>query len=157
MIRFLLALLILAFAPLTAATAAEDGKAYRWPLVIETQAGERHVFDIEIARTRREMMQGLMHRTELDTYAGMLFAFDRESELSFWMKNTLIPLDLLFIRENGSIHHIHANAVPLDLTPIPSNGPAKAVLEINGGMAEELNIKPGDIIIHPFFGNTLAE
>ncbi|MCI5059520.1 MAG: DUF192 domain-containing protein, partial [Alphaproteobacteria bacterium] len=96
--------------------------------------------------------KGLMHRTELPENAGMLFWFGgREQERRFWMKNTLIPLDMLFIKANGTIHHIHENAVPHDLTGISSKGPVAAVLEINGGLSQTWVLAAGDRVVHPYF------
>jgi uncharacterized membrane protein (UPF0127 family) len=74
----------------------------------------------------------------------MIFPFDAPRDAAFWMKNTLIPLDMIFVRADGSIANIAANTVPLSLDPVPSDGPVKAVLEIAGGRAAELGIKPGD-------------
>ena len=108
-------------------------------------------FDIELALNRAQQSQGLMNRTNMAEDAGMLFVFPDEAERGFWMKNTLIPLDMIFIKANGVIHHIHENAVPHDLTSIKSNGPVMAVLEINGGLSQKLNIKVGDSVNHPFF------
>ncbi|MAZ76889.1 MAG: hypothetical protein CMH31_06280 [Micavibrio sp.] len=92
-----------------------------------------------------------MHRTTLAENAGMLFYFGAEQPRSFWMKNTLIPLDLIFVKLDGTIHHIHENAIPKDETPLPSQGNVGAVLEINGGLSKKLGIKPGDTIKHQFF------
>jgi len=83
----------------------------------------------------------------------MLFDFYQDAPVSFWMKNTLIPLDMVFIGGDGTIRHIHANAVPLTTDPVPSEFPVRAVLEINGGSAKLLGIKPGDKVKHPIFGN----
>ena len=74
-----------------------------------------------------------------------------ESERRFWMKNTLIPLDIIFIKADGKIHHIHENAVPHDLTGIPSKGPVAAVLEINGGLSQTWGLAAGDKVMHPYF------
>lgn len=126
-------------------------------LSVITASAARHDFVVEIALTPEQQRDGLMHRTEMPDNAGMLFVFGTEDERSFWMKNTLISLDIIFIAKNGVITHIHENAVPEDLTPILSNGPAAAVLELNGGMAKKLNIKPGDKIHSIFFGNSLAK
>lgn len=111
-------------------------------------------FDIEVALTPTQKMNGLMHRESLAKNAGMLFMFNEEAERGFWMKNTLIPLDLIFIKSDGRIHHIHANAKPHDLTSIKSNGSVIAVLEINGGLSKKLNININDRINHPFFVKT---
>ncbi len=118
-------------------------------VTIETANGQIHRFEVEIARTTDEMATGLMNRLEMESDKGMLFVFPDERERSFWMKNTLIPLDIIFIKKGGSIGHIHEMAIPLDETGIPSQGPAAAVLEINGGTAAALGIAPGDKARHP--------
>lgn len=124
-------------------------------LSIIAQDGKRRDFKIELAITSQQQIHGLMNRTEMPKNAGMLFVFPDEAERSFWMKDTLIPLDMLFIQKDGTIHHIHENAVPNDLTSIPSNGPVTAVLELNGGAAREFGIHEGDKAHHVFFGNEL--
>src|SRR5262249_55728420 len=100
-----------------------------------------------------ERARGLMFREKLGPYEGMLFDFYREAPVGFWMKNTLIPLDMVFIASDGTIRHIHANAKPHSTDTIPSEYPVRAVLEINGGSARLLGIKPGDKVKHPIFGN----
>lgn len=121
-------------------------------LVIETQEGAKHKFEVEIALSPQQIQQGLMFRTELAPDKGMLFWFGGEvKERSFWMKNTLIPLDMVFINEDGMIRHIHHMALPRDLSSVPSTGPVAAVLEIPGGRAKELGIKPGDHVKQRFF------
>ena len=110
-------------------------------------------FEVELATNDTERARGLMYRKQLGPYEGMLFDFFQEMPVSFWMKNTLIPLDMLFIAGDGTVKHIHANAVPLTTDPIPSQFPVRAVLEINGGSAALLGIKPGDKVKHPIFGN----
>jgi uncharacterized membrane protein (UPF0127 family) len=121
-------------------------------LVIDT--GKRDIrFDVELALNDIERARGLMFRDKLGPYEGMLFDFYQEAPVSFWMKNTLIPLDMLFIAGDGTIKHIHANATPLSTDSIPSEFPVRAVLEINGGSARLLGIKPGDKVKHSIFGN----
>lgn len=127
------------------------------PLVIKGQDGTVHAFQVELADTPQKRSYGLMNRMEMPEDAGMLFVFPVEQELGFWMRNTYIPLDMIFIGEGGVIEKIHEKAVPLDETPIRSGVPVIAVLEINGGVASKRGITPGDIIHHPFFGNKLAE
>lgn len=124
-------------------------------LQIETQAGDVQHFDVEVVDTPELRALGLMHRRHMPEHHGMLFTFETQQNVSFWMKNTLIPLDLLYLKRDGVIHHIHHRAKPLDLTPLPSKGPVIAVLEINGGLARRLNIRVGDIVKHDFFANKL--
>jgi len=137
----------------TAACAQDSEIKYdRSSLVIVTGAREIK-FDIEMALTEPQREHGLMFRKSLGPYEGMLFDFYREQPVSFWMKNTLIPLDMVFIAADGTIRHVHANAKPLSTDTIPSEYPVRAVLEINGGTAGLLGIKPGDKVKHPIFGD----
>ncbi len=124
----------------------------RSSLVIVT-GGREIKFDVELALNDAERSRGLMFREKLGPYDGMLFDFHREAPVSFWMKNTLIPLDMIFIAADGTIRSIHANAVPHSIETIPSQFPVRGVLEINGGSAKLLGIKPGDKVKHPIFGN----
>ncbi len=121
-------------------------------LTIDTGEGE-HVFSVEIADDGLERNIGMMFRTKLDADKGMLFDYPEETQAGFWMKNTYIPLDLIFIRADGSIANIAANATPLSLDPIPSDGPVRGVLEIRGGLSAQLGIEAGDMVRHRFFGN----
>ncbi len=109
-----------------------------------TSGGKVHNFRVELARTSQEQAKGLMFRTEMGADEGMIFPFDPPRRASFWMRNTVIPLDLIFIAPDGRISNIAANAVPYDETPLSSLGDAIAVLELNGGRAVQLGIKPGD-------------
>jgi uncharacterized membrane protein (UPF0127 family) len=112
---------------------------------LEIQSGGRtHVFTVEMARTPAQQEQGLMNRHGLGPDAGMLFPFDPPRPASFWMRNTLIPLDMIFIRPDGSIARIAANTVPLSETPVAVVEPMTAVLEIKGGRAAQLGMKEGD-------------
>jgi len=120
-------------------------------LTIKKKNGEDLTFFVELAVTPQEQAKGLMYRTELADDAGMLFIFQDEAPRSFWMKNTLIPLDMIFIKRSGEILNIHQNAIPHDLTPVQSKGDAFAVLEIAGGRSEELGLIAGDRIVHPAF------
>lgn len=122
------------------------------PLTIES-SGAVHSFAIEVMDTPQERAQGMMFRESLGPDAGMLFIFEETRPVSFWMRNTLIPLDMVFIRENGIIANVHANAIPHDETSVPSDGPVRFVLEIPGGRAAELGIKAGDRVVHPLLGN----
>jgi uncharacterized membrane protein (UPF0127 family) len=113
------------------------------PLVIHA-GGSAYKFEVEVVTTPETRAQGLMFRKAMPTNAGMLFIYPGEQAVSFWMKNTLIPLDMLFVKADGSIAHIAHSAVPMDETPIDSGAAVKAVLEINGGTANALGIKEGD-------------
>lgn len=118
------------------------------PLTIESR-GKRHAFVVEVAQTPEQQTMGLMYRQSLAPDRGMIFPHDTPRPASFWMKNTLIPLDLVFIRPDGTISSIAANAVPLSLEPIPSGEPVAAVLEIAGGRSAELGIGHGDKVSWP--------
>jgi len=114
-------------------------------LVVKTSDGKEHNFKIEIADDPQEWEMGLMFRKDLAENAGMLFKME-EGVKMFWMKNTYIPLDIIFIDSNGVIKTIHKNAKPESLTPISSNVSVNTVLEINGGMTDTLGIKEGDVV-----------
>lgn len=139
----LLASLALLFTVALAAPAFADDTT----LVIRSQNGE-HAFTVELADTPADRARGLMFRESLAPDAGMLFDFHEERPVSFWMQNTLIPLDMLFIRADGHIANVHAEAKPRDTTSIPSDGPVAFVLEIPGGRAAELGIAAGDVVVH---------
>ncbi len=115
--------------------------------IVTAQA--RHQFHVELAATTEARRTGLMHRRSLARDAGMLFIFPNSSRHTFWMKNTLIPLDMLFIAGDGHIVYVHHNAQPHSLTPIGPEEDATAVLEINGGLSRRLGITIGDRILHP--------
>jgi uncharacterized membrane protein (UPF0127 family) len=119
-------------------------------LEIATKTGV-HEFLVEMAENDAERAKGLMFRKELPEGRGMLFDFHREQEVSFWMENTYIPLDMIFIRGDGRIFRIAENTVPLSTRIIPSGGPVRAVLEVIGGTARKLGIAPGDRVGHPIF------
>lgn len=106
-------------------------------------------FDVELAITPDEQARGLMFRETLAPSAGMLFVYDDEEPVSFWMRNTLIPLDMIFVDGDGVVTRVHAEAVPGDETPIPSGGPVRAVLEVPGGTAERLGIAAGSELRSP--------
>lgn len=157
MIRFVLAVLMALAIPVGAARAQQDVPVnYSSPLVITTADGARHEFMVEVVQNGPARTQGLMFRNSMPADAGMLFLFPDSTERYFWMKNTLIPLDIVFIQGNGTIHHIHEGAKPLDLTPIPSNGPVPVVLELNAGTVQALGIKAGDRVLHADVANSLA-
>ncbi|HEY8617886.1 DUF192 domain-containing protein [Phenylobacterium sp.] len=120
------------------------------PLQVVTQRGPAR-FQVEVADSERERQYGMMCRRTMAPDRGMLFVFPRPQELAFWMRNTLIPLDIVYIRADGTVLSIVANARPLDERPLPSNGVAKAVLEIPGGRAAQLGMLPGDRVVHRIF------
>jgi len=137
-----------------ASFALGDGGAARaasfQPLEIVTKAGVQ-VFSVEMATTEEEKTTGLMYRKELPDGQGMLFDFSPEQQVSMCMKNTYIPLDMIFIRADGRILRIAENTEPLSTKIIPSGGPAKGVLEVIAGTAKKYGIAPGDRVAHPLF------
>jgi len=140
--RILLVALALSLAlPIAACSpgGSEATSAATIPLTID-MAGKTHRFDVEVARTEAEQELGLMNRTSLPKNGGMLFPFPRPKIASFWMKNTLIPLDMIFVRADGSIDRIAENTIPESLEPVASGGEVAAVLELAGGTAAELGI-----------------
>jgi uncharacterized membrane protein (UPF0127 family) len=122
-------------------------------LAIRTEK-DTHKFQIEIARTPDQQQFGLMFRNKLAADAGMLFVYERPQRISMWMKNTYIPLDMIFIGADGRVVGIAERRVPLSVEPIYSSGPALAVLEVNGGTAARLGIKPGDTVLYEAFGTS---
>ena len=142
-------LLLAAAAPVALAQLAQFPTA---PLNIVT-AGGPHEFTVELATTPAQMEQGLMFRRSLAPDAGMLFDYMAPSMAMMWMKNTLIPLDMLFVDTQGRIVNIHERAVPGSLDTISAAAPVRAVIELNGGTAARLGIRPGDRVMFPIFGN----
>ncbi len=120
-------------------------------LDIAKAGGGSAPFTVEIAESDQEKATGLMFRTQLADSEGMLFPYKRVAEITMWMRNTYIPLDMVFIAADGTIHRIAARTEPLSDNIISSDGPVFAVLEIPGGAAERLGIKPGDRVHHPIF------
>ncbi len=108
-------------------------------------------FSVEIADDAGERAQGLMNRPSMPTGQGMLFIYDRPQPVSFWMRNTLIPLDMIFVDGTGRVTQVHEEAVPLDETPIPGGDGVLVVLEINGGLADRIGIEEGAEMRHPAF------
>jgi uncharacterized membrane protein (UPF0127 family) len=115
------------------------------PLSIRT-ADANHDFIVEVAETGAQQAQGLMFRTRLAPDKGMIFPFPEDRVASFWMKNTVIPLDIIFVRRDGTIESIAANTIPYSLAPVRSNEPIATVLEIAAGRAAELGIEPGNTV-----------
>ncbi len=126
--------------------AARTSSAAAVPLTISTAAA-KHQFHVEVARTELQQERGLMFRSHLAPDAGMIFPMNPPRMASFWMKNTIIPLDMIFIRADGSIARIAAETVPYSLAPVSSGEPVAAVLEIAGGRAAELGINEDDKVV----------
>jgi uncharacterized membrane protein (UPF0127 family) len=138
-------LLGLLLAPM-AARALDPGE-----LVIETATGS-HRFTVELAATPSERARGLMYRQNMQADHGMLFDFQTEQPVAFWMKNTPLPLDMLFIDGKGVVLQIAEDTEPYSETPVPSEQPVRAVLELNAGISRKLGIIPGAKVGHPIFG-----
>ena len=113
-------------------------------------------FAVDVADDPQERSKGLMFVEQMPAMQGMLFIYERPQPASFWMRNTLIPLDMLFLDETGTVTRIHENAEPLDETPIPGGDAVLSVLEINGGMADRLGIEVGSQLRHPDLPQDIA-
>lgn len=152
--RHVLFAVLLLTLPLAACKKEQDAdNANTVKIVAVTAAGAKHVIHAEIADNDQTRTQGLMFRTEMPEDHGMLFIFPAEQPLGFWMRNTLIPLDMVFVRGDGFINHIHPDAKPQDETVIMSKGPVSRVLELNGGTAARLGLKEGDRLFNDvYFG-----
>jgi uncharacterized membrane protein (UPF0127 family) len=116
------------------------------PLTVTTASGVVHLFKVEVAATFGEQERGLMFRAVMGADEGMIFPMDPPRRTAFWMKNTVIPLDIVYVGADHKVLNIAANAVPYDLTPLPSEGAAAGVLELNGGRAAAIGLKPGDSV-----------
>jgi uncharacterized protein len=152
--RYVLSLLIAVFVLLQpiAATALEAPLSKIEPVTIATEA-DAHLFTVEIADTDELRARGLMFRQRLPEDRGMLFDFGIPRPVAMWMKNTYIPLDMLFIREDGKIAYIAENTVPKSLDTVGISEPVLAVLELAGGTSKKLGIRPGDMVYHRLFKN----
>ena len=148
MFRSTLGVLILLAAPVAAQQCQEDRVDIR-------QGGVRVSINVELADDAEERARGLMFVEDMPQLDGMLFVYqDTPRRRSFWMRNTLIPLDMIFVAADGTVRDIHVNAVPLDETPIPSaTDDIYAVLEVNGGLTEMLGLSAGAELRHPVFSN----
>ena len=122
-------------------------------LIIDTSGYTCEHFETFVASERNAQARGLMYVQQMPDNVGMIFIYPAERMISMWMKNTLIPLDMVFMDSSGVVTHIAENTVPGSLDTIGSMGPALAVLEINGGLAARLGIRVGDRVRHPFFGS----
>ena len=128
--------------PGQAAPCSADRLDARWP-------GGQASFRVEVADDAAERSRGLMFRENLAPMSGMLFVYETETRVAFWMKNTLIPLDMIFADATGRVVRVHPEAVPHDETPVPSGAPAQFVLEISGGLAARLGLADGAELRHP--------
>ena len=150
-------LLLIVFFVFIVTSCKDEKKAIKQTEVAFTKEGELTIFkstdstkislDIEIADTDFDIQTGLMYRNQMETHQGMLFVFDDEKERFFYMKNTKIPLDLIYINADTSIVSFQKNAKPFDESSLPSNGPAKYVLEVNAGLVDLWNLSEKDSII----------
>jgi len=122
------------------------------PSPLEIVSGEEtHTFMVEEAKTLDQQARGMMFRESMDPKTGMIFEFDEPKIATIWMKNTSIPLDILFVRKNGKILKIEHSAKPYSLRSASSEAVVAAVIELSGGQAQSLGIMPGDQVNHPFF------
>ena len=151
-------LLLLALAPAALAARAQEPEATKAQpelpkeqLTIVTKDGQRHAFNVELASTEAQQLTGEMFRTSVPPDGGMLFVWPSVRESPMWMKNTLVPLDMVFINQDGTIRHVAEDAVPQSLRVIESGGPVAATLELAGGTAARLGIAPGDKVLAPQF------
>ncbi len=119
-------------------------------LEVTTSSGFHH-FEVEIAADEPSREKGLMFRKFMPADRGMLFEFDKDMPLTFWMKDTVLSLDLVFIDSHGIVENVAADAEPMSESVIGSAAPARAVLELNAGVAAAIGLKPGDRVAHPFF------
>ena len=124
-------------------------------LVIVTRDGKQHVFNVEMALTADQQTVGEMFRPSVPADGGMLFDWGFPRPSTMWMKNTLVPLDMVFINADGTIRTIAENTVPYSLAPVDSRGPVRATLELAGGTTSRLNIRVGDTVRQRIFGNPL--
>jgi uncharacterized protein len=149
---FLLLAVLLATAPPGRAAEPQLQQFATAPLTIVSASGPHH-FTVELAQSPAQMEQGLMFRRTLAPDAGMLFDFKQPTVATMWMHNTLIPLDMLFVDQQGLIVNIAQRTVPESDATIAAAAPVHAVIELNGGTADRLDIKPGDRVVYPIFGN----
>ncbi len=145
---------LLLVAPAAAQTARNDTVDFGAPVPLTIQSGDKqHAFTVEEAKTLEQQARGMMWRNQMGENEGMIFEFAEPKVATIWMKNTAIPLDILFVRSNGEILKIEHMARPYKLRSASSEAVVAAVVELKGGRALELGIRPGDTIDHPFFGS----
>ena len=152
--RALLALAALSPLPLRAQPGVDrpQPRLATEPLVIVTRDGTRHEFRVEMAVRPDDQMIGMMFRTTMAPDEAMIFDWGAPRESSMWMRNTLIPLDMLFVAADGRIHRIAERTVPLSLATVSSGGPVRATLELGAGVTERMDIRAGDRVLHRIFG-----
>jgi uncharacterized membrane protein (UPF0127 family) len=136
------------FALMLVAGSADGIGAGTGTLVLKTDSGE-HSFNVEVATSERERAIGLMFRRSLPETGGMLFLYDQPQRAAMWMRNTYIPLDMIFISADGRVHRIETNTEPFSTDVIPSEGEVVGVLELNAGQADRIGLKRGDLVIYP--------
>ena len=139
-------------AAMLAAGVLDSPVARAEPVCVDLAGGAVQRYEVEVAATPAARAQGLMFRRDLAPGAGMLFDFGRDEIARMWMKNTFIPLDMVFAARDGTVRSIVRNARPRSLDTISSRVPVRAVLEVNGGEAERTGLAPGDRLRHPVFG-----
>ncbi len=149
--RTILLALLAIFSALAGRVEAEDARAALEKLEIVTSSGA-HQFSVEVMRTQAQRERGLMFRRSLPADQGMLFDFQVEQPVAMWMKNTFLPLDMVFISKTGKVVALAENTEPLSRAIIPSGGPVYSVLEVNAGSAARIGLKIGDSVRHPLFG-----
>jgi len=149
-VLLLLAVMILFFwREVAGEQTATDAPSFpRASVTLQRADGKTFPMDVEVATTPEQETYGLMFRHSLPRDAGMLFLWPNDQMIMMWMKNTFIPLDMLFVRHDGTIAKIVTNAEPLSLTPLPSDGPVRAVVEINAGEAARRGLNPGDKVLY---------
>ena len=149
---FIFVFAVLAAMPAAAQTSKMDNVSFGAPvpLTVKSESGE-HQFMVEEAKTLAQQARGMMFRDEVSPDTGMIFEFAEPKVATIWMKNTSIPLDILFVRSNGKILKIEHSHQPYTLRSASSEAVVAAVVELKGGRAKELGIRPGDVIDHPFF------
>ena len=123
-------------------------------LTVVSKDGQHHEFDVEVATTEQQQETGLMFRPAVPADGGMLFVWPGVQQSNMWMKNTLVPLDMVFIDRDGTIHHIAEDTVPRSLAVIDSDGPVAATLELQGGITQKLDIRVGDKVVARQFGGS---
>lgn len=147
----LLACVLCAVAPARAQTGPQPELA-KEHLAIRTRDGATHDFNVEVARTPDQQTVGLMFRTNVPEDGGMLFVWPAEQESNMWMRNTVSPLDMVFINADGTVRRVVQDTVPESLAIIESNGRVRATLELRAGVTKKLGIHAGDKVVYPLFG-----